>query len=369
MAQGHTVVRCGLAVGAEARRPPSRECRLACGGRVVAAAGRVVGECAVILRGALGEGAQRASVEPAPMRRRQAAHHGFPGEFVAECVAGVPLDEHPCIRAGVDGREVVSRDRHEQPGIGGGSEHGRCRGDILGRGIHPPHAREDRIAHRRRQPIAVAGEHLGHEERVAARACVERGRVDACPGEGCHPVDGQRGHRHPGRLRHAGEIPHDAGERMPRPDLVVAVRGDDEHRDVFEPPPEVAQRIEGRLVRPVQILEDQEAGCVPQRVTDATEDTDAVPLGVDRGQRLDERRECSRGGDVVRAAHPHGAPWRDRVREGAHERRFADAGLAPQEDEPAAAGERTVEVGGELAEERVPLDEHAAIILARGARR
>ena len=121
-------------------------------------------------------------------------------------------------------------------------------------------------------------------------------------------------------------------------DLVVAIRRDHERTGRVDAAAEDPEHVESRLVGPVQVLEDEDAGSaqlVEERRGDAR-------LGSAERRRATAfcaatSRKGPSGVGVVRfsqaptSTRPLGA-----ARERAHERGLADAGLAADEDEPAA---------------------------------
>src|SRR3954451_15234121 len=55
---------------------------------------------------------------------------------------------------------------------------------------------------------------------------------------------------------------------MPPDEFVVPVAGDDERRDCCEPPREERECVERRLVRPVQVLQDEDSRPAPPELAD-----------------------------------------------------------------------------------------------------
>jgi hypothetical protein len=128
--------------------------------------------------------------------------------------------------------------------------------------------------------------------------------------------------------------------------LVVAVARDHQRRNRRDPPAEQAQHVEGRLVRPVQVVQDDDHAPVRLSRTDHRRG-DLVRLGAGRhevpqlaaGLLGDVDEGAQRAGRVQRVA---GAPpdLGDRLAGGAEmpqQRRLAGAGVTREQNEPAPA--------------------------------
>jgi hypothetical protein len=108
---------------------------------------------------------------------------------------------------------------------------------------------------------------LGHEEGVARGLGVEIGGID--PVRLGELADGPRAERRqpePERIGRRFEVSEHDPQRVRGPELVVAVRHEHERGQALDPPAEQPQEIEGRLVRPVQILEHEHSGLYPELV-------------------------------------------------------------------------------------------------------
>ena len=118
----------------------------------------------------------------------------------------------------------------------------------------------------------------------------------------------------------------------------------------MEPPADVAQGVQGRVVGPVQVLDDEHGRPSPRSQLEPQGLVDRLPVGVGRQRvgersgvlqgRVAQRSERARREQVVAAADEHPGPVSDRCHEGAHQAGLADACLAEQQDDraPALAG-------------------------------
>lgn len=365
---GEAVVLRRLPVGAAVRGLLRGGDRMRHRGRFVAAAHGVMRESAMVLRGPFGEGAQRASVQLPTAHGREALLDGLSCQFMAEPQGAVDLDQRACVRAFVDGVQRLRGDACEQVGIGACTQDRRGRHHVLGGGSQPGDAGEDRVAHRGGQRHTADREALRDEESVPPGAQMERRRVHGIArvrDESRDPVDRQRRHEQSAHLRRRGEIAEQRGERMAGGDLVMPIGHDHEHGGRLDAPREIAERVQGRFIGPVQILEHQQCGSGGDQIPEFAEQPDPIPAGgdgrPDLGYRILERAERSRRCDVVSAADPHAAARACDPGECAHQSRLADSGLAAQEDDMTGSSERVVEIGDELGQEGIPFDEHVSI--------
>ena len=174
------------------------------------------------------------------------------------------------------------------------------------------HPGQDRVAHGGGHVAARAPQHLGDVEGVATGDGVEAHGVDVVPGgplpggdrelgDGPDGEPGEVDAPHPGcRCRVAQQDPQPGGRR----DLLAAVGHEDERVAAVDPPGEVAHEVQGRLVGPVDVLDDEDRGAgVPgaQHVEEGGEQLEpAGALGPgESGQlvgELGQRGERGRGG-------------------------------------------------------------------------
>ena len=357
------VVPCRLAV-----RPGRR--RLAPRGRGVLEHGGDVGGALRVVREPRGdpclpasraEGLEHGSVQSPTPRQGDGVLEDESRELVPEGDRQAVLPQHSRREARVEVLGRVGRDRLEQPELRPARNECDHLEEATGVGAERRGARQHRVPDRLGQLRRPDREDLGHVERVAVGQCVDRVAVGAARlGERAH--GGEREARH-GEPRDAGrgrELTEDDAQRMAAVNLVVTVGRDDEPPRPVDPPTEHAQGVERRLVRPVDVLEDDERG-LPELVEEGSRHRSRIrPLP----ERLREgaapcRREVDEGterrgrGEALARADEHRAPGP--VGEGTHERRLPDARLAADEHEPAARVERL----GERREQVVAL-EHIA---------
>ena len=186
-------------------------------------------------------------------------------------------------------------------------------------------------------------EHFGDEERVASRA--RQHGLDGLAPERGDPRGREAGERDPGGGR-PGEVAEQRLQGMPRRHVVRTAGEHDERVHAVQPPGELAQRVEGGVVGPVHVLDQQErrllareagqqrlqqvvAGAVGER---GPQRRWAVPGDVAQGA------EGPRGEQVVAAAAQHDPVGRQIGRERAHQCGLPDPGLAGDERDRARTG-------------------------------
>jgi hypothetical protein len=255
-----------------------------------------------------GTGAQDrecASVPRPTFRRRHRADDRLPGELVAEPEeVTLPL-KHAPRNALLDCDGRPARDGPSDVRLRPVAEHGCGGKDISGRGGQAPRPSGDGVANGDRELPVAGRQALRHEERVAGRRAMERDRIDACAGrQRAHGIDRQRRHvdRGDGSRRQVAE---GQAKRVDRSQLIVAVRPDEQDRQVVDPAPDHPQQVKRRLVRPVEVLEDDDRGRRPppaQLGQEGIEDPGSVACGqcvpkasVRRLAQVRQRRERSCG--------------------------------------------------------------------------
>ena len=329
-------------------------------------------------------------------------------------LAGVVLGEDtaPCQLLEGGDRLLLAPSAHraDETGVGRAAEHRRGGDDLPGDLSHAGHPRLEQAAHARRQRrvIGLGVEVLDDEERQTLCLLVqplgELGRRPGCGCELCDVVPIQ-----PFEDDDVGEplmarVGEDAARRMIGRRLLRAPGHENENRPVAEPADEEGEHLERGRVRPVRVVDDQQAGrgaarCLREDARDAVEKTRLRAGSVERGRRRrpelgNETRSlgCRRGSDCSGVAFAQRAPHEldcaterklgltlDTTRRcsdasaGAHagdelfgEPRLADPRLAAEDDEsPCRADLRVrVEQRGELSpapDERMRPRAHAAV--------
>ena len=149
-------------------------------------------------------------------------------------------------------------------------------------------------------------------------------------GEGADAFDRERTQRDPSRFIHLRE--HDP-QPVVHAQLVVAVGRDDQRFRTLEPPAEVEEEVERRLVCPVDVLQNDEGRSSCELVERCGEDLARLPLRA-QAQVVERRERLGREEPV--AARPQDADIIDPRGELAEERRLPDPGFAAHDDEPSA---------------------------------
>jgi hypothetical protein len=267
--------------------------------------------------------------------QRQAALDRAAGQLVPEGDGAVDDGDDPApLRLGERVQPAEERGGELEVGVGG--HHGELFERPLRGGVELVQPRQHGVHHGGGHVRVRRREHLGDEERVAARA--RQHGLDGVAPERGDPRGREAGERDPGRGR-PGEVAEQRLQGMPRRDVVRTAGEHDERVHAVQPPRELAQRVEGGVVGPVHVLDQQErrplareagqqrlqqvvAGAVGER---GPQRRWAVPGDVAQGA------EGPRGEQVVAAAAQHGPVGRQVGRERAHQCGLADACLAGDE--------------------------------------
>ena len=335
----------------------------------VAGRDRVVHETGEV-RGGRAPGLQegeRTAVQLGPRRRAEGGLDDEAGQLVAEREPVGTGDEQPVGDTVVDGPGVRARQhaqqrrldprRDDRRRIEGGPRRG-------GQARRPP---EDGVAHGGGDRRRGRGEDLGHEEGVARRDSVHRGRVDMPPpGQLGDRVDRQRVQHHAAGGAVGGQVAEHGPQRVRGTDLVVAVGEHDHDRVIADAPRQEPHEIQRRLVGPVDVLEDDDhrASGGAQRVEGGLEQLAARCVLVeevgdrspDGGGDVRQRTEGSRGGEGV-APPPHDVRLGVQFGELRQQRRLAHAGLAGHQHDPARPRCGVVEGAPEDGQRLVPLEQ------------
>ena len=302
--------------------------------------------------------------------------HREAGELVPEHHVAVDLAQQTSVERLVDRGEAVGEQVDEQAGLGAGA---RERDDLQGALrllVEPGHPREHGVTHRGRHPPGARREGLGDEEGVAAGDPEQLSRVGArrlgmlarvLRDEAAHGIRGEWGKVDASRPGGGCRVAQQDSQSPNRRGVLGAVGHEHQGTAPVDAPREEPDQVEGRLVGPVRVLDDQEAGRVTGRVgeggEEAREDVLAGRAGRPDparqvGEHLDERAE-GRGcrGPV---AGPHGDGCA-RTGVGDHPRgegRLADAGLPGDVDQAAVTGRRLGQVVGAGAQLLLSFQEH-----------
>src|SRR3954447_5355100 len=297
----------------------------------------------------LAQSLQRGAMQRKPATGRDALLEGQPRELVTERDASWLRRQHAGSQALFEAVDVAFGQDLEQPRLDPArrdrydlEQPARVRAEAR-------RARQHRLAHGGRDPLLAGGERLGHEERVATGRTVELAGVDRV-GSGEHRNCLGRERLEPEALHRwaRGEISERDLKRVPAVELVVAVGRDHESWDGRDPAAQQAQHVERRRVGPVEILEHEERGHAPDELVadrggdlmrpHATAGDELVELAAHGLGDLEQGAERSRREQGVAPAPEHPGTRVVLVAELPHEGGLADARLAADEDEPAAAG-------------------------------
>jgi hypothetical protein len=301
---------------------------------------------------------------------RQAGAHRVPCELVPEAhVRGVDVEQAPAL--GLDrGRCPAGLHRVEQRRAHT-ARHDRHELDEPPFPVGEPRdPSEHRVRDGRRQLVGTRREHLGDVERVAARRLVDLRCIGA--GEG---GDGGRRERAElerervgGRNRPDGRAKLVAGRR-----LAVAERQHEERRQRGDAAAEDGDRVERRVVGPVNVLDHEDGRPRRQLELRQQKRLDLVRRRAP-GEGLSERRRDAADEVADRPERPRDREVVARPEQGARvepevgheprdERRLADAGLARDEDDAARPARGRGAGVGERGECVVPFEElHASTI-------
>ena len=220
----------------------------------------VVGEKRHVCSRGLQHG-QRRAVQLGATEGRHGVLDGAARQLVTETVDGAVRDEGPRDEALVDHRARQTTDRLQDLGVGRLHQHS-CGLEkllrVLGHGEHP--GRDD-IRHGAGDAVGVAGERLHDVERVAAGELEELvGVAGSLVGEMLHRLGAQR------RQRQAsgGPVGDQVGQRLAMRAVCARLpltEGDHDQRSrALDAPRQEAEPVEGRLVGPVQVLDDDTRG-------------------------------------------------------------------------------------------------------------
>ena len=245
-------------------------------------------------------------------------------------------------RGGHDGQRLQRRDRRN--GQSGHSGADRV-GDAVGQ--RPGRRREG----------------LGDEERVPAGDPVQRRRI---PGAG-HRRDGRRRERREVQVRHRppGRRAEQRLHRVPGAEPLLAHGEHQQCRQPRDPARDVPHHVEGGVVGPVHVIDDQQRRPGRQLRDGGVEHVVFVGVsgGVGKGvgerpchppHCLPQRSERARREQVVTAARQNPYPGRHAPQEGSQQTRLPDPGLARDHHDRSLARRRAGQRGTQGGQLRVP---------------
>jgi hypothetical protein len=303
-------------------------------------------------------------VQTDPGRGRQCLLDRLPGQLVAEVEDRPAPDEQSAFDALVDRVRSLGGHLAEKVELDATADDRRGVEHASRRRGEPGRAREGRVPHGRRQHRTAGREHLGHEERIALGTPEQLLAVDRRSG-----VVRETPHRRPREPwdvdplhpRTRREVAQHDGQRMGARHLVVPERPHDQDGKPVEPASEEAEQVQGRLVRPVQVLQHEKGRGRGEGGADRGERPHAgLEQVLEIGQCVQEGAERSRRRRTVRRT-PQDPDTRRRPGEPAGQCRLAHAGLAADEHQAPRPSEGHGEMSVERGEQGVPLQEHTGI--------
>jgi hypothetical protein len=315
--------------------------------------------------GRLGQCGEGSAVELELSLRCDRRLESKPGQLMAEGDTPSLGAEHAGGEAGVETLHRFPCNRLEQPEI-------RLRWDDRDRierrsrlAAEPRGPREHGIRHGRRDGAVPRRQHFRHEERIPAGQPVELACIDfRRAGEIGDGLRRERWDREPVGLRKGRQLAEEDAERMNPIELVVPVGREHEQRRLPQLAREQPQHVERRLVRPVDVLDDDDRRRARSRQPEERGDHRGRAL-IDGGLELaagllgdiEERPQRPRREQRVTTTPQH-ARRTPRLRaECTNRRRLAHPGLPGDEHEPAAPRGGLCQGVAQVAENRIALQE------------
>ena len=184
------------------------------------------------------------------------------GQLVAEHEFAAISDEHTGGETLVDVLGRWLNEPVEQPGLGATRHDGNRIEHLSPRGRKPRRPGKDGEPHACRQRSGWRGERLRDVERIAAgqRVDLVGGRAEGL-GEPPHRVDRERFETDPRRTTRGREVAERLAQWVPRADLILAVRDDEQQGQVDGATAKHRDEVDRRIVCPVGVLDDEEHGC------------------------------------------------------------------------------------------------------------
>ena len=255
--EGARIEHCRLGVGSELRRTIPRSTSELEHSVGIAGLDRMASKCCRIASSTR-QGAERAPVKTRPLVQRQRLVDRLLGELVAEA-HNLPLDlEHAACDALRDRFGVTRSDLSQQRELGRMPKHGGSVQDALRAAGESSTTCEHGVTNRRWNVVTPGSDELRDVERIPARRPVHvHGIQTRCFRHLRYRVERQRRHTNlrDERRRH---VPESASQRVRGHHFVVSIRRNDEDGQVPEAPPHDPEQIEGRLVGPMNVLQDDD---------------------------------------------------------------------------------------------------------------
>ena len=352
----------GLAVRTSAGRLPRGGRTIPNYGVYVTCLRRVMNDPRHVRSVVVHQGGEHSLVQRHQPRRRQRAGDGTAGEFVPEGDPARGHDQQATLlgrrQRGYPAGAGVGHEHIDQPAVKRGRDDGQLLKHVLSRRVQAPDPRQHGIGDRGRNTLALRrGEQLMNEE-----------RIPGCQREQVMRVDGASRAELPyGSLRQpaqrqmpdtvaAGRLAQQAMERVLAVQLVVAVGEDQDGRQVGDPPDEETQRVERRVVSPVNVLNNQNGRMLgpgqfgaqggEYAVAVAAVGHGAAELGSYAAHKVAEWAKGPRGRQIIAVADEHPALGGQMGAQCLDQAGLADPRLAhDQRNGPAPAGGRSHGIG------------------------
>ena len=178
-----------------------------------------------------------------------------PGELVPERDMVIPAADHTGPLGLQQDVVLVAGERLGQPPFGARRYDGDALDEPSDRGRQPSDSGQYGVAHRGGHAVAAGLEHFGHEERIAPRDAVNLGRLGFVhTGQSPYRLDAQRC-QFDAPIRRTVEATEDASQRVSRIDIIVAEGQQQDRRHSRDAAGQVADRVQGRVVGPVDVLQ------------------------------------------------------------------------------------------------------------------
>jgi hypothetical protein len=228
-----------------------------------------------------------------------------PSQLVAEYDVATLCQQHACSEALVDVIRSRLAQPLEEPSFDPPRHDRRGVENLPSRRGQPGRPGEYGKQNARRQRPGRCGECLGDEERVSTGEGVDViGGRSTRFGELANGVDRQRLEPDPGRPTGPRQVAECLAQRMAGADLVLAVRHDQQQREIDGPPAEHGDEVDRGDVRPVRVLDHEQHRPVRPNTGDKVAEQ-GVPVGgrldAERRRRVDEGTESPRCAEGVAA--------------------------------------------------------------------
>ena len=185
--------------------------------------------------------------------------HGQPAQLVTEAHHGRTGEQHTRSQTPVEVLRIGSGERFEKPVLTTQRNHGDGVQDRAGRVIEPSHPSQYGVADAHGELLRGGSQHFGDEERVAAGPTVQTLHVRKVGSrDRGDPGQRQGGQEDPTHRLAGRQLADDNPQWMGRGELVVPVRRDHQGGDAVQAARQDAHDVEGGLVRPMDVFEDQD---------------------------------------------------------------------------------------------------------------